>query len=86
MPGEPSLISSAERTRYQPALAYEQRSDRFLMAWREQNFNTSVNTAHHPGSGGTWSPLVRPGQRTHTAPSLAASAKNGEVVLWYAFE
>ena len=56
------------------------------MAWREQNFNTSLNTAHHPGGGGGWSPLVRPGQSAHTAPALAASAENGELALWYGFE
>ena len=81
-----SVINSGERTRIQPALAYESGNDRFVMAWREQDFNTSLNTAHHPGNGGVWSPLVRPGQRTHTAPSLAASAENREIVLWYAFE
>jgi Matrixin len=80
------VIDSSERTRIQPGIAYELRNDRFVMAWREQNFNTSVNTAHHPGSGGAWSPLVRPGQRTHTAPSIAASAENGELALWYGFE
>ena len=81
-----SVVSSADRTRIQPTLAYEQRSDRFVMAWREQNFNTSLNTAHHPGGGGGWSPLVRPGQSAHTAPALAASAENGELALWYGFE
>lgn len=81
-----NVIDSPERTRIQPAIAFEQRINRFVMAWREQNFNTSVNTAHHPESGGSWSPLVRPGQGTHTAPTLAASAENSELVLWYAFE
>ncbi len=80
------VIESPDRTRIQPSIAFEARSNRFVMAWREQNFNTSVNTAYHPGSAGSWSPLVRPGQQTHTAPTLAASAENGELVLWYAFE
>lgn len=80
------VMTSPERTRIQPAIAWEARSNRFVMAWREQDFNTSINTAHHPGGGGAWSPLVRPGQRTSTAPSLAASAETRELSLWYAFE
>lgn len=79
-----NVITSNERTRIQPSLAYEAKSDRFVMAWREQNFNTSLNTAHHGGGGGTWSALVRPGQNSQTAPSIAASAENNEIVLWYA--
>jgi len=81
-----SVLASNERTRIQPALAYEARSDRFIMAWREQNFATSLNVAYHPAAGGAWSPLIRPGQSSHTAPTLAASAEYGEVVLWYANE
>ena len=80
------VIDSAERTRIQPALAFEARSGRFVMAWREQNFATSINTAFHATMGGPWSPLVRPGQSTHTAPALAASAEAQELALWYAFE
>jgi matrixin len=81
-----SVIASSERTRIQPALAYEARSNRFVMAWREQNFATSLNIAHHPATGGAWSPLIRPGQSSNTAPALAASQEYGEVVLWYGYE
>lgn len=81
-----SVIASNERTRIQPALAYEARSNRFVMAWREQNFATSLNIAHHPATGGSWSPLIRPGQSSHTAPALAASPEYGEVALWYGYE
>jgi hypothetical protein len=80
------VVDYAERTRIQPALAFEQRTNRFIMAWREQNFATSLNMAQHAGGGGLWSPLVRPGQASSTAPALAASAENGEVALWYANE
>ena len=81
-----AVVNSGDRTRIQPALAFEQRTNRFVMAWREQNFATSLNIAQHPGGGGAWSPLVRPGQASNTAPSLAGSAENGEVVLWYGYE
>jgi hypothetical protein len=81
-----SVINSGDRTRIQPALAFEQRSNRFIMAWREQNFATSLNISQHPGGGGGWSPLVRPGPASNTAPALAASAENGEVALWYGHE
>ena len=81
-----SDINSPERTRIQPSIAFEQRSNRFVMAWREQNFATSLNMAQHAIAGGPWSPLVRPGQSSNTAPALAASPENGEVVLWYSHE
>lgn len=81
-----SVINSPERTRIQPALAFDPRSNRFVMAWREQNFATSLNMAQHAIAGGPWSPLVRPGQSSNTAPALAASPENGEVVLWYGHE
>lgn len=81
-----SIINSPERTRIQPALAFDQRSNRFVMAWREQNFATSLNMAQHAIVGGPWSPLVRPGQSSNTAPALAASPENAEVVLWYGNE
>jgi hypothetical protein len=80
------VVSLAERTRVQPALAYESATGRFVMAWREQNFTTSLNVAHRPAADGGWSPLVRPGQSTHTAPALAASPEYGEVALWYGQE
>lgn len=80
------VLSPPERTRVQPALAYDSRTGNFVMAWREQNFNTSLNMAHRPATGGGWSPLVRPGHSTQTAPALAASPEYGEVALWYGQE
>lgn len=81
-----SILYGDERTRIQPALAYDSSTDRFIMAWREQNFNTSVNVASRPRTSTSWSPLVRPGPSTHVAPALAYSPEYGETVLWSAFE
>lgn len=81
-----SVIYSNDGTRIQPALAYDSTVDKFVIAWREQNFNTSVNAASRPRSSASWSPLVRPGPSTHVAPALTFSPEYGETVLWYAYE
>ncbi len=81
-----STIYNIERTRIQPALTYDSHADKFIVAWREQNFNTSVNTASRPRTSTSWSQLVRPGPSTHVAPALTFSPEYGETVLWYAYE
>lgn len=73
-------------TRVQPTLAYDAPRDRMIMAWREQNFATSINASSRAPTSNTWSPLVRPGPSSHTAPALAASSQLNEVVMWYVNE
>jgi hypothetical protein len=81
-----SIIYSNDGTRIQPALAYDATTDKFVVAWREQNFSTSVNAASRLRTSTSWSPLVRPGPSTHVAPALTFSPEYGETVLWYAYE
>jgi hypothetical protein len=76
-----------ETTRIQPALAYDEGEDHFLMAWRGQNFATTLNVTQKPTTGGTWSNKVHlSGTRSHVAPALAYSPEHDETVLWYAYE
>lgn len=78
---------STDRTRIQPALAHEPASGQFVMAWREQNFATTLATARMPAGGGSWSGKVDLlSYPSHVAPALASAPEYGEVVLWYAFE
>jgi hypothetical protein len=80
-------IFTPERTRIQPALAYDHGHGRFVLAWREQNFATTLATmVLAPGaqvwSGKAWL-LNRP---SHVAPALTSSPEYSEAVIWYAHE
>ena len=78
---------STDRTRIQPALAHESSSGQFVMAWREQNFATTLATARLSPSGGGWTGKVNLlSFPSHVAPALAAAREYGELALWYAYE
>ena len=81
-----NIVYPNVHTRVQPTMAYDVPRNRMVMAWREQNFNTSVNAASRTPDSLSWSPLVRPGPSSHTAPALAASSELAEVVMWYVNE
>jgi hypothetical protein len=81
-----STIFTSDTTRIQPALASDPNRNQFLLAWRGQNFNTTLNTARKSSSASSWSGAVQLPYGSHTAPALAASAQYGEAVLWYAYE
>lgn len=81
------VIFTTEATRIQPALAYDAANNRFVMAWREQNFATTLATmVLQPGStawsGKVWL-LNRP---SPVAPAVASSPEYNESVIWYAYE
>ena len=77
---------AVEATRIQPGLAYDAAADRFVLAWREQDFNTSLNVATKAPAATSWGAKVRPGVRSHVAPAAAFSAAQRQSVVWYAFE
>ena len=78
---------STDRTRIQPALTHESSSGQFVMAWREQNFATTLATARLSPSGGGWTGKVNLlSVPSHVAPALAAAREYGELALWYAYE
>ena len=78
---------STDRTRIQPALAHEPVSGQFVMAWRAQDFATTLATARMPVAGNGWAAKVNLlANRSHVAPALAAAPQYGEVALWYAYE
>jgi hypothetical protein len=79
-------IRSDEVTRVQPALTFDESANRFILAWRDQNFLTSVSTARMAPGERRWSDRVRLEATSNTAPSLAAMPELGETVLWYAAE
>jgi Matrixin len=78
---------STDRTRIQPAIVHDPVSSQFVMAWREQNFATTLATARMPFAGSAWTgkvPLLQ--LPSHVAPALASAPEYGELVLWYAYE
>ncbi|NUU18490.1 matrixin family metalloprotease [Cellulomonas humilata] len=80
-------VFTGERTRIQPALAYDRARDTFVLAWREQNFNTTLGVAVLPPGAPAWSGRVwLLAHASHVAPALASSPELGETVLWYAHE
>lgn len=82
-----NTVFSNESTRIQPALAYDRGADRFVMAWRGQDFRTTLLVASKDPGDRFWSRRVHLSDaRSHVAPDLTYSAVNNELVLWYAFE
>jgi hypothetical protein len=82
-----STIFGSETTRIQPGLAYDAPQDRFVLGWRGQNFNTTLNASRKSAAAATWSaPVQLLAYGSHTAPAAAASPEYGETVLWYAYE
>ena len=76
-----------EATRIQPALTHDAAHNRFVMAWREQNFATTLATATMPPGGATWSPkAMLLSSQSHVAPALGSAAEYSETALWYAYE
>ena len=84
--GSTVFPSGVEATRIQPGVAYDARANRFVIAWREQDFNTSINVATKAPAAGSWGGKTRPGVRSHVAPGVAYSAALGQSAIWYAFE
>jgi hypothetical protein len=81
-----STIYTSEATRIQPALALDANGNQFLLAWRGQNFNTTLNAARKTAAAASWSTPVQLLSGSHTAPALASSPEYGETALWYAYE
>ncbi|MDY8136153.1 matrixin family metalloprotease [Aquimarina sp. 2201CG5-10] len=80
-------IMTNETTRIQPAVAYDSKFSKFIMAWRGQNFNTTLNVVSKGTTATSWSGKVHlSDKRSDVAPALAYSDENEELVLWYAFE
>ena len=77
---------TSEASRLQPALAYDAPGRRFVMAFREQNFLTSVRVTTKRWADAIWPVATQvAGTTTATAPALA-SAPGGTNVLWYGGE
>ena len=78
---------TSERTRIQPALARDAGHGRFVMAWREQNFATTLASMVLPDGAPGWGGKVSLlGNSSHVAPTLASVPEYNETALWYAFE
>src|SRR5436305_291712 len=83
---KPEPIRSEESTRVQPALTYDESANRFVLAWRDQNFLTSLSTARMAPDERRWSDRARLDTSSNTSPALTAMPSLGETVLWYASE
>ncbi|RJL23071.1 sialidase family protein [Bailinhaonella thermotolerans] len=82
-----SIGYSGDRTRVQPALAYHQPSDQFVLAFREQNFLTSLRITSKDWAKQDW-PSGRqiPSSTTHTGPALGYGPVQRDLLLWYGAE
>jgi hypothetical protein len=77
----------SERTRTQPTLTYDSTHGRFIMAWRDQNRNTTLITLTAAPADVSWTGKISLlGSASHVAPALASVAEYDESALWYAFE
>ena len=82
-----STVYSNETTRIQPALAFDAKAGKFIMAWRGQNAPTSLSSASKSADATSWSGKVSMDSRSsHVAPALAYSPEFRETVMWYAYE
>ena len=75
------MIYENEATRTQPV--FTKTSGRFLQAWREVNFLTSVNTRFSDAGTYSWANLVRPVSSTPVTPALAAYRNWSYSFLFY---
>jgi hypothetical protein len=82
-----SIGYSDDRTRIQPAVAYHPRSDRFVLAFREQNFLTSLRVTAKTWSQQTWPTAQQlPSSTSHTGPALGCGPVLQDLLLWYGAE
>ncbi|HEY3060256.1 MAG TPA: matrixin family metalloprotease [Chloroflexota bacterium] len=79
-------VRSDDVTRLQPALTFDESTSRFILAWRDQNFVTSLTTARTAPDQRHWSDRMRLDASSNTAPALASMPSLEETVLWYAAE
>ncbi|MFE6162158.1 matrixin family metalloprotease [Streptomyces sp. NPDC056486] len=79
---------SGARTRAQPAVAYDPGHDLFHLAFREQNFLTSLRVARKEWlKPSTWSAAQQlPNSTSSTGPALAHSRGGNNLLLWYGGE
>jgi hypothetical protein len=84
--GRQRTCYSNEASRVQPALSYDPVRQWFILAYREQNFLTSIRTTAKAWNTSNWPAAAQvQGTTAATAPTLA-TAPNGTTVLWYGGE
>ena len=84
---EQGVMYGTNRTRIQPAVAYHPQSNRFLLAFREQNYLTSLDVASAAWGDSVWSAAQQlPNSSTNVAPVIACSPVINDTCLWYAYE
>jgi hypothetical protein len=75
-----------QTTRIQPALTFDAAHGAFVMAWRGQNFLTTLNTMTANPPDQSWGGTVPLSWASHVAPALGSVTEYGEAALWYAYE
>ncbi len=79
---------SSEHSRIAPDIAWHSTTNRFVVAHREQDFNTSLNSRFASGASCPGNRLHIPGTTTEVAPGMAenpaweVSGVGTEVVIW----
>jgi hypothetical protein len=77
---------TSEVSRTQPALAFDQRRNRFVLCFREQNFLTSLRVTTKSWGDAIWPPAAQiQGTTTNTPPAVGGSAAS-DLYLWYGGE
>jgi hypothetical protein len=81
------LMWAGRQTRIQPALSFDQAHQLFVMAWRDQNFATTLATMTAAPAAQSWSGTVELlSFSSNVAPGLGSLPEYAESVLWYAYE
>lgn len=74
-------------TRIQPALSFDQAHQLFVIAWRDQNFATTLATMTAALAAQSWSGTVQLlSFNSNVAPGLGSLPEYAESALWYAYE
>jgi len=83
-PQDLGVRATGQTTRIQPALTFDTNRNRFILSWRGQDRNTTLNVMTMGATQPAFGSYIWLQQRSHVAPALAHNPTRGESVLWYA--
>jgi len=74
-------------SRIQPSVVFHPGTNRFILAYREQNYLTSIRVTRRSwNSSSGWPAATQIPVTTHTAPALAVDRASGRLTVWYAVD
>ena len=77
------MIYESEASRNQPVMTKP--LGRFLQAWREPNYATSIDTRTSVAGSSSWDNYYRPLETSHVVPGMAA-VRNASFAFLYTVE